>query len=205
MDLLTSCLLIAGAYLLGSVSFAVVTSRLFRLPDPRTFGSGNPGATNMLRGGNRTAALLTLIGDTLKGMLAVLFAEAFLVPGAPAAQADTLLALVALAAFLGHLYPVFFRFQGGKGVATAAGLLLVLHWPLGMGTLLVWVAVFLFTRVSSVAALTAAAVAPVLALLTLHGTATRLVVLVMSALLVWRHRSNIRKLLAGEEAAFRKR
>ncbi len=216
MELLTPCLLIAVAYLLGSVSFAVVTSRMFRLPDPRTFGSGNPGATNMLRGGNRTAALLTLIGDTLKGMLALWLAQAFLLPGAALdaagssvqtglAQVNTVLALVALAAFLGHLYPVFFRFQGGKGVATAAGLLLVLHWPLGLGTLLVWVAVFLFTRVSSVAALSAAIMAPLFALLTVHNAVTRLVVLLMSVLLIWRHRSNIRKLLAGEEAAFKRR
>ncbi len=196
---------IGFAYLLGSVSFAVVMSWVFHLPDPRTFGSGNPGATNMMRSGNRPAALFTLIGDTLKGVFAVLAAEAWLPAATPPGLAQSVLAITALAAFLGHLYPVFFRFHGGKGVATAAGLLMVLHWPLGMGTLLVWVATFLFTRVSSVSALAAAAVAPLIALLTLHSTTMRLVVLLMAVLLVWRHRSNIRKLMAGEETAFKPR
>lgn len=204
MDVPSLALLTLAAYLLGSISFAVVTSRLFRLPDPRTFGSGNPGATNMLRGGNRPAAALTLIGDTLKGVFAVLLAQAFLPPTLDPVATNQALALVALAAFLGHLYPVFFGFAGGKGVATAAGLLLVLHAPLGLGVLAVWVATFLFTRVSSLSALVASVAAPLFAFLMVPSTSLRLSVLLMSVLLVWRHRSNIRKLLSGEEAAFRR-
>ncbi|MDE3010391.1 MAG: glycerol-3-phosphate 1-O-acyltransferase PlsY [Pseudomonadota bacterium] len=194
--------LAAAAYLIGSISFAVVVSRLYGLPDPRTFGSRNPGATNMLRGGNRMAALWTLVGDTLKGVVAVALARALL----PAdAAPEAWLALCALAVFLGHLFPLFFGFTGGKGVATAAGILVTLYWPLGLGTLLAWLAVFALTRVSSMAALSAAAAAPVLAWGWLGAGPLSAAVTVMSALLIWRHRSNIRKLLSGEEAAFRRR
>jgi len=194
--------LAAAAYLIGSISFAVVVARLYRMPDPRTFGSGNPGATNMLRSGRRAAALWTLIGDTAKGMLAVALADALLPPGPDQPLA---MAAVVLAVFLGHLFPLFFGFRGGKGVATAAGILLVLHWPLGALTLLVWLGVFALTRVSSVAALSAAAASPLIALATLGRGPLSGAVLLMALLLAWRHRSNIRKLLAGEEAAFRPR
>ena len=194
--------LAAAAYLIGSISFAVVVARLYRMPDPRTFGSGNPGATNMLRSGRREAAVWTLVGDTAKGMLAVALAEALLPPGPDQPLA---MAAVVLAVFLGHLFPVFFGFRGGKGVATAAGILLVLHWPLGALTLLVWLGVFALTRVSSVAALSASAAAPVIAFATLGRGPLTGAVLLMAVLLIWRHRSNIRKLLAGEEAAFRPR
>jgi glycerol-3-phosphate acyltransferase PlsY len=198
----TACALLLGAYLIGSLSFAVLVSRFYGLPDPRTFGSKNPGATNMLRGGNRRAALWTLLGDTLKGVLAVALAEGLL--PADSARASVL-AGVALAAFLGHLYPVFFAFSGGKGVATAAGILLALDWPLGAGTLLIWLLTFLITRVSSVAALTAALAAPLLSAVLLGTGPLTSAVVLMAALLVWRHRSNLRKILSGEEAPFRRR
>ena len=194
--------LVLVAYLIGSISFAVVVSRLYGLPDPRTFGSRNPGATNMLRGGNRQAALWTLIGDTLKGVLAVLLAQAVL-PAGP--QAETWLALATLAVFLGHLFPVFFGFAGGKGVATAAGILLALDWPLGLCTLLVWGGIFALTRVSSMAALGASLLAPLFAAWLLGRGPLLGAVVAMAALLIWRHRSNIRKLLDGEEAAFKRR
>ena len=203
MNLLLPCALISGAYLLGSLSFAVLVSRAYGLPDPRTFGSKNPGATNMLRGGNRAAALWTLVGDTLKGVLAVALAEWLLAPGS--AGRDAVLAGVALAAFLGHLYPVLFGFAGGKGVATAAGLLLALDWPLGAGTLLIWGLVFALTRVSSMAALVAAVAAPILAVMLLGIGPECAAVALMAVLLVWRHRSNIRKLMSGEEQAFKRR
>lgn len=194
--------LILGAYLLGSISFAVVVARLYGLPDPRTFGSRNPGATNMLRSGKRAAALWTLVGDTAKGVLAVLIAAAVL-PVGP--DAERWLALVAVAVFLGHLFPVFFGFAGGKGVATAAGILVALDWPLGVFTLLTWAGVFALTRVSSLAALTAAVLAPVFAAWLLGRGPLLAAVVLMAALLIWRHRSNIRKLMAGEETVFRKR
>jgi len=147
-----------GAYLLGSISFAVIVSRIYGLPDPRTFGSKNPGATNMLRGGNKHAALVTLLGDTGKGMLAVWIALQIM-PVGPGQ--DAALALVALAAFLGHLFPLFFGFQGGKGVATAAGLLFMLCWPVGLASLCAWIGVFWYTRVSSMGALAATLTGPI--------------------------------------------
>lgn len=199
MDTLPVLALVIGAYLLGSLSFAVLVSRAYGLPDPRTFGSRNPGATNMLRSGRRMAAVWTLLGDSLKGAIAVGVARLAL-RGLPIVEpADDVLGLVALAAFLGHLYPVFFRFEGGKGVATAAGILLLLSWPMGLGTLLVWLAVFGLTRLSSLAAIAAAFAAPVLAFSLLGSSSISFVVLLMALLLIWRHRSNIRKLLAGEE------
>ena len=182
----------AAGYLLGSVSFAVVVSRLMRLPDPRSYGSKNPGATNVLRTGSKAAALLTLIGDSCKGAVAVLLA-AFFVTTVPLE-----LALVGLAAFLGHLYPVFHRFQGGKGVATAAGVLLALDWRVGVGTLLTWGIIALFLRYSSLAALVAALFAP-LGTTYLLGWQAGVVVAAMSAFLVWRHKANIERLLAGTE------
>ena len=187
-----TALAIAGAYLLGSISFAVLVSKVMGLPDPHTYGSKNPGATNVLRTGSKVAALLTLIGDSCKGAVAVLLA-AFFVTTVPLE-----LALVGLATFLGHLYPLFHRFQGGKGVATAAGVLLALDWRVGVGTLLTWGIIALFLRYSSLAALVAALFAP-LGTTYLLGWQAGVVVAVISAFLVWRHKGNIQRLLAGTE------
>ncbi|RQS91371.1 glycerol-3-phosphate 1-O-acyltransferase PlsY [Burkholderia contaminans] len=183
------------AYLIGSVSFAVVVSGAMGLADPRSYGSKNPGATNVLRSGNKKAAILTLVGDAFKGWIAVWLARRFGLP-------DVGVAWVAIAVFLGHLYPVFFRFQGGKGVATAAGVLLAVHPVLGLATALTWLIVAFFFRYSSLAALVAAVFAPVFDVF-LFGTGHNPVawaVLAMSVLLVWRHRGNIAKLLAGQES-----
>ncbi len=182
------------SYLLGSVSFAVVVSKLFGLSDPRTYGSKNPGATNVLRSGNKAAAVLTLLGDAFKGWLAVWLAYRLNL-------SPELIALSALAAFLGHLWPVFFRFVGGKGVATAAGVLLGLNWWIGAGTVLTWLVVAFCFRYSSLAALIAALFAPFYAALIL-GTSSPLVIAtcVMSALLIFRHRQNIKNLVQGKES-----
>lgn len=191
-DLVTLALAAAAAYLLGSVSFAIVISRVMALPDPRSYGSKNPGATNVLRSGSRLAAVLTLAGDGAKGWLAAWLA--WRLTGDPA-----VVAVAGLAAFLGHLYPVFHRFAGGKGVATAAGVLLGLDWIVGVGTLATWIIIAVFLRYSSLAALIAAVFAP-LATAYLHGLgAPALAVLVIAALLVWRHRQNIARLLSGTE------
>jgi acyl phosphate:glycerol-3-phosphate acyltransferase len=180
-----------GAYFLGSVSFAIVLSRLAGMPDPRSYGSGSPGATNVLRSGRRAIAALTLLGDGGKGWLAVWLAS-LLVPGA--------VAVAALAAFLGHLFPVFHRFRGGKGVATAGGALLGLDWRIGLGTLVTWAVIAFFFRYSSLASLIAAIFAAVFTLLFHGADATSACVFVMSALLVWRHKDNIRRLMAGAES-----
>jgi acyl phosphate:glycerol-3-phosphate acyltransferase len=187
-----TALAIVFAYLLGSISFAVLVSKLMGLPDPHTYGSKNPGATNVLRTGSKVAALLTLIGDSCKGAVAVLLAIAFVT------TVPVELALVGLAAFLGHLYPVFHRFQGGKGVATAAGVLLALDWRVGLGTLLTWGIIALFLRYSSLAALVAALFAP-LGTAYLLGWQAAAVVAVISAFMIWRHKGNIQRLLAGTE------
>ena len=187
------------AYLLGSVSFAVLMSRAFRLPDPRTYGSHNPGATNVLRSGKKAAAALTLLGDAAKGWLAVWLALHFM-PGD-----YTLVAAVALAVFLGHLFPVFLRFKGGKGVATALGVLLALNIWLGLSVLATWLVVALVFRLSSLAALLAAVGAPVYAWLLALPREYVLVSVVMSLLLIWRHKSNIQNLLAGKESKIGKR
>jgi glycerol-3-phosphate acyltransferase PlsY len=185
------------AYLLGSLSFAVIVSKAMRLDDPRSYGSGNPGATNVLRSGNKRAAILTLLLDALKGVVAVLLAGGL---ADRLGYGDGTVALCGLAAFLGHLYPVFFRFQGGKGVATAAGVLLALNPGVGLASLGTWLAVALLTRYSSLAALVTALLAPLYTWL-LHGDARRVAaVAVMSLLLVWRHRANIGKLLNGTES-----
>ena len=184
-------LAVIAAYLLGSVSFAIVVSRVMRLPDPRSYGSKNPGATNVLRTGKKAAAVLTLAGDALKGLLAVLLAVHYLPEAAP---------YVGLAAFLGHLFPLWHRFQGGKGVATAAGVLLALDWRLGLGTVATWLIIVVFLRYSSLAALVAALFAPFFTALILGLGATFACVLVMAALLVWRHRENIARLVAGTES-----
>ena len=185
------------AYLLGSLSFAVIVSKAMRLDDPRSYGSGNPGATNVLRSGNKVAAILTLLLDALKGVVAVLVARAL----APRFGFDaTVIALAGVAAFLGHLYPIFFRFQGGKGVATAAGVLLALDGWVGLASLGTWLAIAFATRYSSLAALVTALLAPLYTWLLIGDLPVVALVAVMSALLIWRHRSNIAKLRAGTES-----
>ena len=179
------------AYLIGSISFAIVVSRLMQLPDPRSYGSKNPGATNVLRTGRRSAAVLTLLGDAAKGFIAVWVAQRYMPEAAPYA---------ALAVFLGHLFPVYHRFAGGKGVATAAGVLLAIEWRLGLGTLATWFIIAAFLRYSSLAALVAAVFAPFFTALLLGFDAYFACVLVMAALLVWRHRGNIARLLDGTES-----
>lgn len=179
---------IVAAYLIGSISFAIVVSRLMRLPDPRSYGSKNPGATNVLRTGKRVAAAVTLIGDTGKGAVAVWLASVV----------TPQLALVGLAAFVGHLFPVWHRFQGGKGVATAGGVLLALDWRVGIGTIASWLVIAVCFRYSSLASLIAALFAPFATLVAL-GWQSALAVAVMSALLIWRHRGNIARLAAGTE------
>ena len=186
-----------AAYLIGSLSFAVIVSRLMGLSDPRTYGSGNPGATNVLRSGNKAAAILTLVFDALKGFVPVFLVDQF---GARWGLGAGTVALVGLAAFLGHLWPVFFRFQGGKGVATAAGVLLGMNPWLGLATLATWLIIAFFFRYSSLASLVAAAFAPFYQLLIWGGGWLAVSISVMSLLLVWRHSANIRKLLAGTES-----
>ena len=184
---------VALAYLLGSVPFAMVSSRLFGLADPRSYGSGNPGATNVLRSGNKAAAILTLVFDALKGYI----------PVAIAVQMGldvTVVTAIGLGAFLGHLWPVFFKFEGGKGVATAAGVLLGFAGGLGGLVLLTWLAVALITRYSSLAALIASLAAPAIQVLGWGLSVQTIGVVVMSALLIWRHEANIRKLIAGQES-----
>ena len=185
---------VIGAYLLGSVSFAVLMSKAFSLPDPRTYGSHNPGATNVLRSGKKAAAALTLLGDAAKGTVAVLLAQLY-------APLDyTLIAAVALAVFIGHLFPVFLRFKGGKGVATALGVLLALNIWLGLACLATWLIVALVVRLSSLAALLAAVAAPIYAYLLGLPNEYLQVAIVLSLLLIWRHKGNIQNLLAGRES-----
>lgn len=186
-----------AAYLIGSVSFAVVVSKLMGLPDPHSYGSGNPGATNVLRTGNKKAAILTLIGDALKGWLAVWLAARF---GPAHGLNDTGLAMVALAVFLGHLFPVFHRFAGGKGVATAAGILLAVDPILGLGTLATWLIIAFFFRYSSLAALVAAIFAPFFHVLMNGVDVMAGAIFAISVLLIARHRQNIAKLVAGKES-----
>lgn len=185
------------AYLIGSLSFAVIVSRAMGIADPRSYGSHNPGATNVLRSGNKSAAAVTLALDVLKGYLPVL---AVVVYGARWGLDEGTQALVGLAAFVGHLWPVFFRFRGGKGVATAAGVLLALNPWLGVATLATWLIVAFFFRYSSLASLVAAVFAPFYQLLIWNSGPMFLAIIVMSLLLVWRHRANIGKLLAGKES-----
>lgn len=189
---LETLLVVLAAYALGSVSFAIVVSRSMRLPDPRSYGSGNPGATNVLRSGKKAAAVLTLVGDGGKGWLAVWLAG-FLVGTSAAA------ALAGLGVFLGHLYPVFHRFRGGKGVATAAGVLFGFQWMLALGTLATWIIIVAFLRYSSLAALAAALFAGLFGFVLLGMSPQALAVAAMALLLVWRHRANIARLLAGTE------
>lgn len=185
------------AYLLGSISFGVVVSKLFGLADPRSFGSGNPGATNVLRTGNKLAAILVLIGDAAKGFVAVYLAR---VLAADYGLDQLAIALVAVAVFVGHLYPVWHKFQGGKGVATAAGVLLALNAWFGLATLLTWLIIAFFFRYSSLAALISALFAPMYYFFLFGMNLTGLAVLVISLLLIWRHSANIGRLLAGKES-----
>jgi len=184
------------AYLIGSLSFAVIVSRAFALPDPRSYGSGNPGATNVLRTGKKLAALLTLIGDGGKGWLAVFLALRYAAEYGVDAMG---VAACAVAVFLGHIFPVFFRFKGGKGVSTAGGILLAINPWLGLATIATWIVIALFFRYSSLAAIVSAVFAP-LYYFFLFGAGEVLAALIfMSALLLWRHKTNILKLVAGEE------
>jgi glycerol-3-phosphate acyltransferase PlsY len=182
-----------GGYLAGSIPFAVIVSRALALPDPRTYGSRNIGATNVLRSGHRIAALLTLLGDAAKGWLAVLVARML---GAP----DEVLAAVGLAAFIGHVFPVWLRFRGGKGVATAAGVLIALDWRVGLAVIVVWLTVVVVSRYSSLGAITAALFAPVAAWFFVGAGEILVAVAVMGAILIARHRANIVKLVSGEES-----
>ena len=194
--MLASVLIVIAAYLIGSVSFAVVVSRTFGLPDPHEYGSGNPGATNVLRTGNKIAALLTLLGDGVKGFVAVFAAERL----APlTGAAEWTVAAAALAVFVGHLYPVFHNFAGGKGVATAAGIVFALYWPLGLTLTAVWLTLAFGFKISSVAALVTAVLLP-LGMFYVFGVSLIAGTMVpIAALLFWRHRANIQSLLAGRE------
>jgi glycerol-3-phosphate acyltransferase PlsY len=184
------------AYLIGSVSFAVVVSRAMKLPDPRTYGSNNPGATNVLRTGRKTAAALTLLGDCAKGWLAVFLTEQYFETAVPPAYK---ISMVAVAVVIGHMYPVFHRFQGGKGVATALGVLLGLNPWVGVGAAATWAMMAFFLRISSLAALVAAVSAPVFCYM-LYGLHPYLLsTAVIALLLIWRHKTNIKNLLAGSE------
>ena len=194
---MTTAVVVIVAYLVGSLSFAVIVSRLYGLPDPHTYGSGNPGATNVLRTGRKSAAVFTLLGDALKGFVVVWSARFF---AADWGLDATAIALAALAVFAGHLFPVYFGFKGGKGVATAAGILLALSLWLGLAVAAVWLIVLVATRYSSGSSLAAAAAAPVLSGLILGWNAIAVAVLAMTALIFYRHRANIRRLLAGTES-----
>lgn len=194
---MNSLIAIILAYLIGSLSFAVIVSRLMGLPDPHTYGSGNPGATNVLRTGKKAAALLTLLGDSAKGWFAVWLAQRF---AADYDLSPTAIAGVAIAVFLGHLFPVFFRFLGGKGVATALGILLAISGWLGLATLATWLIIAFFFRYSSLAAIVASVFAPLYCFFLFGMSAALPAVILMSALLVWRHKENIRKLRNGTES-----
>lgn len=185
------------AYLVGSLSFAVIVSRALGIADPRSYGSHNPGATNVLRSGHKGAAAVTLALDVLKGYLPVL---AVAIYGPRWGLGEATLALVGLAAFVGHLWPVFFRFRGGKGVATAAGVLLAFNPWLGLATLATWLIIAFFFRFSSLASLVAAVFAPFYQLLIWNSGPIFLAIMLMSLLLIWRHQANIGKLLAGKES-----
>ncbi len=189
---------IIAAYLIGSISFGILVSKAFALPDPRTVGSGNPGATNVLRSGKKLPAILTLLGDALKGWLPVWLAL----------QSNMLMwvvAAVGLAVFFGHLYPIYHKFKGGKGVATALGVMLAVSGWLALACLVTWAVVFAISRISSLSAIVAATLSPVYAWFLLPYKNYVMMVLVMAVMLVWRHKTNIQKLLAGTESGFKKR
>jgi acyl phosphate:glycerol-3-phosphate acyltransferase len=189
----TTLLAILAAYLLGSVPFAMISSKIFGLADPRTYGSGNPGATNVLRSGNKKAAIVTLLGDALKGWAAVFIAQEL-------GLSNTVIGLVALAVFFGHLFPVFLKFKGGKGVATAAGVLLALDPVLGLVVLATWLLTAYVSRYSSLAAILAAISAPVASALMHGGGGPTVVVGILGFILVIKHWQNIQRLMAGQES-----
>jgi glycerol-3-phosphate acyltransferase PlsY len=202
MDAIYSAAAVLAAYLLGSLAFAVLVSKAMGLSDPRTFGSKNPGATNVLRSGSKAAAIVTLLLDALKGFVPVALVQAY---GHRYGMHEGTAALVGLAAFLGHLYPVFFRFQGGKGVATFIGVVFGIHWLLGVATGLTWIIIAFFFRYSSLASLVSAVFAPLYYLLgdRLQWNAARPIaftLFAMAGLLAWRHRENIRRLMEGKES-----
>ena len=180
------------AYLIGSVSSAIIVCKLMGLPDPRAEGSGNPGATNVMRIGGKKAAGITLLGDLLKGFIPVYIANVL-------DMSPLWLALTGLAAFLGHLYPVFFKFQGGKGVATSIGVLLGFSWLLGLSFIATWLAVYKIGKISSLSALCASLLSPICTWFITHNLTLVLAALLMTLLLLYRHKSNIQRLLAGEE------
>jgi acyl phosphate:glycerol-3-phosphate acyltransferase len=190
---------IVGAYLIGSISFGILISKCFGLADPRTVGSGNPGATNVLRSGKKSAALLTLLGDALKGWLPVWLAL-------HNNMLMWVVSSVGLAVFLGHLYPIYFKFKGGKGVATALGVIFAISPFLGLAAIVTWLVVFAFSRYASLASIIAALLVPVHSYYYLRPYKDYFMLLiVMSVLLIWRHRSNIQKLLNGTESGFKKK
>jgi glycerol-3-phosphate acyltransferase PlsY len=194
--MLAGLLIVVAAYLIGSVSFAVVVSKAYGLPDPHEYGSGNPGATNVLRTGNKAAALWTLVGDGLKGFVAV-FAAIQVAPlvGAPAWAVPA----AAIAVFIGHCWPVFHGFKGGKGVSTGAGIVFALHWPLGLALTLVWLVMAFGFKISSLAALTAAVLMPLGMFFVDGNTLVSWSMVPIALMLAWRHRANIRQLMSGSE------
>ncbi|PIT13002.1 glycerol-3-phosphate acyltransferase [Snodgrassella alvi] len=188
---------IIGAYLLGSLSFAVIVSRCMGMPDPHSYGSGNPGATNVLRSGRKSAAALTLLGDAFKGWLAVWLAEHYQVTW----QLDnSIIAIVAVAVLIGHMWPVFFKFKGGKGVATALGVLLALSWPTALICAAVWLVIAFGFKVSSLAALIATLISPFIAWWFMPQTSWILAVIMIDLLVLYRHKSNIKNLFSGRES-----
>ncbi len=201
MDFSLDLLLIPAAYLIGSISFAVVVSKCMRLPDPHSYGSGNPGATNVLRTGNKLAAILTLIGDALKGYFAVMLARLLLGDESLTSTLSSWwLCGVVIAVFLGHLFPIFHGFKGGKGVATACGILFGINWILGLATLGTWIIVATFMRYSSLAALAAAVFGPIYFVFLFGFQPMAIALVLVCSLLIWRHRSNITNLMNGTES-----
>jgi glycerol-3-phosphate acyltransferase PlsY len=201
MNFTSDLLLIPIAYLIGSISFAVVVSKCMRLPDPHSYGSGNPGATNVLRTGNKLAAVLTLIGDAIKGYLAVMLARILLGDESLTSTLNSwFLCGVVVAVFLGHLFPIFHGFKGGKGVATACGILFGINWILGLATLGTWIIVAMFMRYSSLAALAAAVFGPIYFVFLFGFQPMGIALLIVCLLLIWRHRSNIHNLMNGKES-----
>ncbi len=194
---LSAVFAVFAAYLLGSLSFAVIVSKIMGMADPRSYGSGNPGATNVLRSGRKTAAALTLLGDTLKGYAAVLLAQVF---ATTFAWNDTVIAIVAVAVLVGHMYPVFFGFKGGKGVATAVGVLFALSWPTALVCAVVWLVLAFGLKISSLAALVATLIAPLAAWYFLPQKSYVIAVVVIALLVLYRHKSNIVNLWQGKES-----
>ena len=188
---------VAAAYLIGSLSFAVIVSKFYGLDDPRSYGSGNPGATNVLRSGRKKAAALTLLGDALKGLVAVLLARWL---QSYFGLADEVVAAVAVAVLAGHMWPLFFGFKGGKGVATALGVLLALSWPVALLCAAVWLMMAFGLKISSLAALTATVISPLAAMFLVQQPSWQAAIAVIAALVLLRHRSNIQNLLSGKES-----